>query len=575
MKRISAAIMFIMALVASAYAQDAAPQQSGQEQLQLHSFKEAKSEGGLANVGVMFKKDEWPTDANGEDCAWVRVTFENMPMDDAEKVTFDFGQNVSVDKETGGEAAKVNEVWLFVSPANEATMEAKLDKYGTSNRLYNLKLESKHAYDVVLKNNKTMSITVTTKPAGVMVTLVKSGETKPTPATFTGVPLGKQAIKLSHNGQITDTIIEVADGNVAFDYDLRKSKTVKFMSDPSGADLYINGELVGRTPMSLPMRYDSYNVEARLSATESDSRSITVNDMSPTEMMLEPIKKKTFNVFAIYNGSNVVADLYVNGKLEGKGQKSYQQTLPIGKSYNMMMSCYGGSKSRKIKVKDDMELDQEFKISGRKSFTWPWEREYEAAPMGFSIGYVTKQWVTTGEGEQLKENIVWGGAYSKRLHGMQFGLHFQPCLSWGLGFYTGLFYEFYISSNEEYRDMGQYDNFVEHDMYLPVHAYYRLPFAEKIALSIHGGVGFDCGLMAKFTSTDYPDAEPNTDYYGLDYWPKRFNVSGEIGVSLRLGAVQLNFQYSKGLNDHESYSSLGNYKTVQNKISASISWVFQ
>ena len=265
----------------------------------------------------------------------------------------------------------------------------------------------------------------------------------------------------------------------------------------------------------------------------------------------------------------------MNGKLEGKSQKSYTQTLPIGKTYNMMMSCYGGSKSRKIKVKDDMELDQEFKISGRKSFTWPWEREYEAAPMGFSIGYVTKQWVTTGEGEQLKENIVWGGAYSKRLHGMQFGLHFQPCLSWGLGFYTGLFYEFYISSNEEYRDMGQYDNFVEHDMYLPVHAYYRLPFAEKIALSVHGGVGFDCGLMAKFTSTDYPDAEPNTDYYGLDYWPKRFNVSGEIGVSLRLGTVQLNFQYSKGLNDHESYSSLGNYKTVQNKISASISWVFQ
>ena len=119
MKRISTAIMFIMALVASAYAQDATPQQSGQEQLQLHSFKEAKSEGGLANVGVMFKKDEWPTDANGEDCAWVRVTFENMPMDDAEKVTFNFGQNVSVDKETGGEAAKVNDSMMAQAQKRE------------------------------------------------------------------------------------------------------------------------------------------------------------------------------------------------------------------------------------------------------------------------------------------------------------------------------------------------------------------------------------------------------------------------------------------------------------------------
>lgn len=575
MSRISAAIIFIVTMVASVYAQEIS-QQEGQQQLQLHSFKESKSEGGLPNLFALFKKEDWPTDANGEECALVRVSFENMPMADALKVTYNFGPTVSIgDIQTGDEAAKVKEVWLFVSSATSAIMEAKND-YGMSNRLSNLKLEKFHVYDVVLRNNRTMSITVTTKPEGAMVTMVKTGETKPTPATFTGVPLGDHEISLSLGGRIKRDTIEVTDGNVSFDYDLRKRKPVKFTSDPSNADLYIDGELVGRTPMEVEMPYDSYSVEARLSASEADTLSVTVSDISANEIRLEPIKKKSFRVYAMYQGRNVEADLHIEGKSENRqlsSNLSHTLTLPIGQEFWIYMSSVYGSEGRFIKVEEDMDLEQEFEIEARKSITWPWDREYDASPIGFSIGYVTKQWVVTGEGEQFKANTVWGQGHSTQLRGVQAGFHFQPCLRCGLGLYLGLFYELYMSSNDEYRETDNYDKFIEHSLYAPAHLYFRLPFARKIALSIHGGVGFDYGLVAKLSASN-SNIEPLTEYYGGDMWPKRFNMSGEIGASMRFGPVQFNFQYSKGLTDHESYTRNGDYKNVQNKISASISWLF-
>lgn len=135
---------------------------------------------------------------------------------------------------------------------------------------------------------------------------------------------------------------------------------------------------------------------------------------------------------------------------------------------------YGGNgKKRTIRVSRNMDVEQEFKIPARNSFVWPWQREYDASPVGFSMGYVTKQWVTSGEGARLKED-VWGRE-NKRLHGLQVGLHFQPCFSWGLGLYSGLFYEYYMSWNEEMKEQGYMDHFQEHCLYMPIHAYYRLP----------------------------------------------------------------------------------------------------
>lgn len=548
------------------YAQDDVPE----TQLLLHSFKESRSYAGMDNLSARFISN-WPKDVNGDkDCALVRISFEQMPKADARTVNFSFGNSAPVKSVMDRLDEAKSELWIFVTPTNSAYMEAEFSGYGKSNRLSNLKLEPKRVYDVVLKNNKTLPITIITQPEKARVSLVDLKKEGVSPATIQGVPCGNHKLIVSINGeQVADTIIEVSDFSTLFRFDFRKEKTVRFVSDPSGADLFINGENIGKTPVEVPLKFDSYHVEARLSADEYDMKDFTVSDMSDDEIKLEPIEKKSFEVYATYNGSKVDADLYIDGEKVTPRQPSYQLHMPVGNKHKMVMTYYGNSKKRTIKVSRHMNVEQHFKISARNAFVWPWQREYDVSPVGLSVGYVTKQLVTTGEGEKYKENGIWADGQNKSLHGIQAGLHFQPCFSFGLGFYSGIFYEFYMSTNDNY----DYNEFKEHCLYVPTHLYFRLPFAGKVALIVHGGLGFNYSVYGAFSDKD-DMYEDYTDFYGEAGYPKRFNIAAEIATSLRLGPVQVNFQYSKGIIDHKSYIDLGDYRTIQNKMCVGISTAF-
>ena len=234
------------------------------------------------------------------------------------------------------------------------------------------------------------------------------------------------------------------------------------------------------------------------------------------------------------------------------------------------MTYYGNSKSRKIHVTKDMSIEQEFKIKARNSINWPWQREYQSAPVGINFGYVRKHMVTQGNGTKFSENGVWNDGEDKWLNGLECGVHFQPCLSWGLGFYSALNMQIFLSSGE----LGDYDEFQEYVLNIPVHALFRLPLGEKYAIWLHGGLGFDISLWGAYTDSDnyYEDY---TDFYGEDAFPKRFNMTADIGFNLRLNRLLLSAQFSKGLIDHGSYHSISeDYKTKVNKMSFSISYLF-
>lgn len=539
-------------------------------QLELHSFKESLSEGGERNLSASLIKD-WPKDENGDnDCALIRVKFENLPNEDCANVKFKTAASAPIRKYDDRMLKELGELWVFVTPTESTTFEATLDKYGTSTRLYDLRLKPRGVYDVVLKNDKTISINIITQPKGTIASLSDTGQKADTNGTITNVSLGKHTLVISLEGrEVKREVIEVTEGNVKFEYDLREKKSVTFTSDPSKADLYINNELKGKTPITIELAYDSYEVRAELSANEVDSRPITINQYTDSKIVMEPIQKKTFEVYALYGGHKTNADLYVDNKHEGSNQASYTLTKPLGKTYKMSMTHNGASKKRTIRVVKNMNFEQEFKIAARNKIVWPWQRKYDVTPMGFSVGYVTKQLVTTGEGAKLKENGVWDDGEGKSLHGMQFGLHFQPCFSYGLGLYTGLYYELYMSWNDDY----EYNKFMEHCIYVPVHAYYRLPFAQKVALSIHGGLGLNYAVYGAYSDTDN-NYEDYTDVYGEEPYPKRFNMAAEVGVSFRVKAIQVNAQFAKGITNHECYSSQGDYKTRMNKVSLSVSYVF-
>lgn len=246
---------------------------------------------------------------------------------------------------------------------------------------------------------------------------------------------------------------------------------------------------------------------------------------------------------------------------------SYAQGWQTGGGYDSSQSLYGQS--------DDIDFGE----FSRPNFVSLFSGEHRDAPVTFGIGYVNKYWSTDFGDYTWRENF-WGER-NKRLHGLQLGVNYQPCLPMGLGVHTGLFYEAYFSVSDAVKEMG-WDNFTEHNLYLPLHGMFRVPFSRHSSLSVYGGLGFNWAFIGEYSEDDeyvcdifdnyYHYGDHGYQRYGRGEWPHRFNVSTELGATLRFNeAVGLSFTYSHGLTNHEFYHKEGNFKTVQNKLSISLS----
>lgn len=188
-----------------------------------------------------------------------------------------------------------------------------------------------------------------------------------------------------------------------------------------------------------------------------------------------------------------------------------------------------------------------------------------------SLGYVNKYWQTDFGNQTVKENI-WGEE-GKKIHGIQVGLHVSPCLPMGLGAHSGLFYELYLSETKAVKDAG-YDDFREHNLYMPLHALYRFPLAREASVSLFGGLGFNWAMWGTYNNNyrDKYSYEKKSHieewhHYGNGEWPRHLNVQWEVGCCVRIKMVQVRFTYSRGLTDHKLYTG---YKTLQNKIGISV-----
>ncbi|MGN0473579.1 MAG: PEGA domain-containing protein, partial [Acutalibacteraceae bacterium] len=216
---------------------------------------------------------------------------------------------------------------------------------------------------------------------------------------------------------------------------------VNILSDPNGAAIFVDGEYVGKAPISnYNLTIGAHTFKAELNSSQIDEQSINITRQT-TEIAMHPVKKSNVRITTKYAGSPVDALLVVDNEKNYKGQKMYSMVLPYDK-HTFRVSYGGKTKEKTIKI-NRPEFNHEFRLSAKNDFVWPWQRDYDAVPFGVSFAYVRKQLVTKGEGEKLKENGIWDDGKDKWLHGMQIGFHANPCLSFGLGFYTGIFYEFY------------------------------------------------------------------------------------------------------------------------------------
>lgn len=200
------------------------------------------------------------------------------------------------------------------------------------------------------------------------------------------------------------------------------------------------------------------------------------------------------------------------------------------------------------------------------------------AELGLQIGYVNKVWTTEFDGYTWKENL-WGQE-NKRLHGFQVGLIYQPCFTWGGGLHTGLLYEGYISEASGVKEMG-WDKFYEHNLYLPAHLMYRLPFSTRSSLMLYGGLGFNWAIYGEYREYGHYAYDYDGDRYyfgpreyqtyGRNEWPRHMNVQAEIGANLRFDAFMVSFTYSRGLTNHNFYDGR---KTRQDKLAITIAVAF-
>ena len=541
-----------------------------------NDFRE--SSGGLGNLTSMFMSDGWWNDANGDDAAVVRITIVDMSVSEMKKLSVKGSANLGAGKRQFFEK---EQQWLIaVSAGSNMFLTMVHPTYGISTRLnIDQALKPKTIYDVTLINNKTTSISVGSIPEGAKVYLDNDYKGV-TPCEISGQRYGRHTLKLLYEQQNLVQEIEVEEGHTTFNkFDFRARTKINIESDPSGAAIYIDDKFIGKSPIP---EYDivvgAHTFKAEYNSAQKDEQSLNVT-RGTTTVKLHPIKKGNVRVTTKYSGRPVTADLVVDNANSYKGEESYNLVLPYGR-HDLRVSYGGRTKEKSIRVSKP-EMSQTFKLSAKNDFVWPWQREYDHDPMGFSIGYVQKQVVAKNGSLKYKFDPAYGRE-NKSMSGIQMGLHFQPVFSWGGGIYTGLFYELYFASCDDYGENVK--NFTEHSLNMPIHLYYRIPFSRKFSIAIHGGIGMDLGLYAVYSknplgTTDSNDEyqETYSDYYGeSNGGPNRFNMTWDLACSINIYCIALNAFMSKGLLNHKGFGEWddGGGRTVINKIGFSISYQF-
>ncbi len=431
------------------------------------------------------------------------------------------------------------------------------------------------------------------------------------PATFTDVTLGTHKLTFTGAGIApVERTINVTMQDTKFsgvtnaDFDLRKRVPLTITSDVSNSSLYVDGEKVAdRAPYTLTLPAGEYTIKAVNNDAPQNIDRKTVKllvDGPFPKVHLRPRYNVTFNVTALLKHQSVPFELYVNGKenqeIEGGDNQvglnpEYAFTLPVGEKcrFKATYGSYQGSK--KITVKQGMARDVAIDLKRRRQFVWPWDREYDEAPLGLEVAWVRKQFRVSADGEEIYRGkmvfVSTGEGEDKWLNGVRAGVHFQPTFFKGLGIYTGLFWECYLASTDQFKTPGGYttdfSKYEEHNLYLPLHLFYEIPLARKVAIGLHGGVGLNYCLARKYY--DYKLTQDGIDYnlsYNLlkdtdEYFPEfpdSFSASWEVGLQLRLGPVIIGAEILNPITKHKFTVDGIPCETTTHRQALTLSYVF-
>lgn len=187
----------------------------------------------------------------------------------------------------------------------------------------------------------------------------------------------------------------------------------------------------------------------------------------------------------------------------------------------------------------------------KKGFNAPKTNDY----WGIAAGYASKVWSKQTLPDN-KENV---GVYDNGwLHGIQFGIRFNPQFKYGFGLDTGIYYEYYHNKSAIYDDgvneegtFSYFKTLNEHVVRIPLHLEYRMNFSKNFQLFFYGGLSADYILSGNMTYTQQGYQSPyevNKKIYGtIIPSAKRYNASLSFGGGFRFSALQFNIGSQMGL----------------------------
>ncbi len=533
---------------------------------EANSLKEYSEGAAIGSVTAGFL--EWPTDDNGEITALVRIRIENMAIEDAQdlKARVSTGLAQLKKQEFHGDL-DVPELWLYVSPES---FSVDLFGDGYKSRPYDIerKLESRHIYSLTLHCVKQIAVSLATIPQEINI-YIDGKRVVDNKARLTS---GRHKVSFTRNGSDMhrDTTITVSEQNYNFRFDLRERYSIHVTSDPSGADVYVRvrdkDEYFGPTPTDVSLPEGSYRMVTKYGFAMADTTLLNVSPNNRSvNITLE--QKKRIELHAVYQGRRTAANIHIR-RIDGRyvpdqnetsgARQSFSLNLPYGR-YEVSMSNDKNTATRVIGVRENSSNTYEFNIKPpKKKLVWPWERDFDQRIVGISIGYAFRQIVASDDAHnKLSFDQAWG-MIDGHIGGIRAGIHLQPCFDWGLGFYSGVFFDYYYSSSPQdeqtYSDNGPmedwFSSYSTKAISVPLHIYYRLPFSEEFAFSFHGGLDIDYMF-----GTEYKDnasqAMTYTPEHGDGLALKRFNFGYSVGVGIQYDWAMLEFSWKYGLTNHE------------------------
>lgn len=573
MKKIHVIILFLMSVLAlPAY---------GQLKLVQESFKQISNtdaanpnEWGDIDAQLLTRDDR--TDENGVKNALLKLKVDKITQEDMERLEFIADQGIFVKWIQQGNTP--GEMWLLVTGMNTSFM-VRHPIFGESNSVH-LNLKGLCSYEMELTNNETTTLTILSEPVGANIYLDGNwmGYAGEDGCIIRQVSFGKHRLTASLD-EVTDELdIEVSEGSQrSYKLEVFKERTFTINSDPAGAAILVDGENVGTSPVTIPLKLKYHKIEAQLAGQYDKFEALFDENMSNT-INLTVVKHKQVQIAAMQSGRNISASVHIDDQVVGV--TPHTADIPYGQ-HDLLVSYYSKTKKKRIKVDDDSPTYYRFKFKAGNSFTWPWEKDYNVRPVGLSLAFVQKTWqVTTkneGGGENHTKVDFWDEG--KTVPGIQAGLRIQPHFGLGFGLSSGLFYEYYWDKSEDMTDeYGTYHGlYQEHVLYVPLCLEYRLFLGENFSLFVNGGISMDVSMASHVklfnegeTEAYYTDSEL---YDAYDISPRRFNLYYEFGGGLQIYGLQLSFNTAKAL-----LSRAGEQENVSVKINkpmmVSIAYVF-